>query len=364
LSWPIKLSAIIKFDLKSVYKHMKEELLLSIKDNRGFEAKILADSITKEGHRLTTIEATFPRLILSEFNTHRDFSRNSASSRAIPFWKQLQKIISFGYIPSKLGINQAGMQASVFLYGEKLAEAQAVIKLAKDRAIISTVEMILGRSRVEKALGEAYESVLVNGFSNEEYALILDAVKDFEALVKESKKDGKLIPEDYINLHKQHVNRYLEPYMWHTVVVTASEWGNWDALRISEMAQPEIDAIARMITYLRAQHTPTLLQEGEWHLPLIQEDELHLVKDDIELWKKVSVGRCARVSYETHDGKRDTSKDVSLAEILLNDGHMSPWEHVATPQAEGNWDPKLGGNFKGWVQLRKTIPGEADFSSK
>lgn len=338
--------------------------MLSIKDNRGFEAKILADSITKEGHRLTTIEATFPRLILSEFNTHRDFSRNSASSRAIPFWKQLQKIIATGYIPTKLGINQPGMQAKVFLFGDKLTEAREVIKLAKDRAIISTVEMILGTEKVQRVLGDSYGKILVNGFSEAEYATILSAVKDFEALVKESKQEGVTIPEDYINLHKQHVNRYLEPYMWHTVVVTATEWGNWDALRISEQAQPEIDAIARMITYLRAQHTPTLLQAGEWHLPLIQEDELHLVKDDVELWKKVSVGRCARVSYETHDGKRDTAKDVSLAEILLNDGHMSPWEHVATPQAEGDWDPKLGGNFKGWVQLRKTIPGEADFSSK
>lgn len=338
--------------------------MLSITDNRGFGAKILADSITKEGHRLTTIEATFPRLILSEFNTHRDFSRNSASSRAIPFWKQLQKIITSGYIPTKLGINQAGMQAKVFLYGDKLTEAREVIKIAKDRAIISTVEMILGTEKVQRVLGDSYGKILVSGFSEAEYSLILSAVKDFEALVKESKRDGVNIPEDYINLHKQHVNRYLEPYMWHTVVVTATEWGNWDALRISEQAQPEIDAIARMITYLRAQHTPTLLQEGEWHLPLIQEDELHLVKDDVELWKKVSVGRCARVSYETHDGKRDTDKDVSLAEILLNDGHMSPWEHVATPQAEGDWDPKLGGNFKGWVQLRKTIPGEADFSSK
>lgn len=337
--------------------------MLSIKDNRGFEAKILADSITATGHRLTTIEATFPRLILSEFNTHRDFSRNSASSRAIPFWKQLQKIITSGYVPSKLGINQAGMQARVFLSGEKLREAQAIIKLAKDRAIVSTVEMVLGSDRVRTVLGESYGKVLADGFNAKEYDLILGAVKEFEALVKESKRSDVTIPEDYINLHKQHVNRYLEPYMWHTVIVTATEWGNWDALRISEQAQPEIDAIARMIQYLRNQHTPTLLQEGEWHLPLIQEDEIHLVKDDVELWKKVSVGRCARVSYETHDGIRDTDKDVSLAELLLGDGHMSPWEHVATPQPKDSAE-NLGGNFKGWVQLRKTIPGEADFSSK
>lgn len=338
---------------------MKVGTLLSISDSRGFEAKILADSITAAGDRLTTMEITFPRFILPEFNTHRVFSRNSASSRAIPFWKQLKKIAESGYIPSKLGVNQAGMQASTYIYGNKLNEARHLIKLAQDRAILSTVEMVLGTAKVQSIMGSDYVEAFQTGLTQNDYTVIIDEVRDFEAKVRASKTDETIDLGDSINLHKQHVNRYLEPFMWHKVVVTSTEWGNWDALRISEQAQPEIDAIARMTSYLLAQNTPALLGKDEWHLPLIQEDELHLVKDDIEKWKKVSVGRCARVSYETHDGVRDPDKDVALAVVLLEDGHMSPWEHVATPDMDNSG---LGGNLKGWIQLRKTIPGEADYS--
>lgn len=339
--------------------------MLSITDSRGFGAKMLADSISCEGIRITTIEATFPRFILPEFNTHRDFSRNSASSRAIPFWKQLERVIKYGYIPNVLGVNQPGMQASKYLSGAKLIEAEGILKQAKDRAIVSTVELILGKRSLKNLFGvNNYANILVNGFDEDSYATVLKAVKDFDKMSRDYSRESKEIAEDYLNIHKQHVNRYLEPYMWHTVVVTATEWGNWDALRISPDAQPEIDAIARMIAYLRAQHKPTPLKEGEWHLPLIQDDELAEVYTDIEKWKKVSVGRCARVSYETHDGKRDTSKDVALAEDLLAHGHMSPWEHIATPQVKGKWDNSLAGNFNGWIQLRKTIAGEADFSTK
>lgn len=333
--------------------------MLSISDSRGFEAKILADSITDKNHRLTTMEITFPRFILPEFNTHRVFSRNSASSRAIPFWKQLKKIAESGYIPSKLGVNQAGMQASTYIYGSKLDEARRLIKLAQDRAILSTVEMVLGVDAVKDLMGNDYVNAFQNGLTQDDYTAIIDEVRAFEAKVRASKNDESIDLGDGLNLHKQHVNRYLEPFMWHKVVVTSTEWGNWDALRISDKAQPEIDAIARMTSYLLAQNTPALLGKGEWHLPLIQEDELHLVNDDIEKWKRISVGRCARVSYETHDGVRDLDKDVSLAVILLEDGHMSPWEHVATPDTDNSG---LGGNLQGWVQLRKTISGEADYS--
>lgn len=330
--------------------------MLSITDSRGFEAKVLADSISASGDRLTTMEITFPRFILPEFNTHRVFSRNSASSRAIPFWKQLKKIAESGYVPTKLGVNKSGMQASTYLYGEKLDDARRLIKLAQDRAVLSTVEMVLGVNGLKDILGDNYAESFGKGLSNDEYNDIIEAVRLFEARVRAGEQS-----EDALNLHKQHVNRYLEPFMWHKVIVTSTEWGNWDALRISEHAQPEIDAIARMTAYLLNQNTPELLGEGEWHLPLIQDDEKHLVKDDIEKWKKISVGRCARVSYETHEGVRDPDKDVALAVVLLEDGHMSPWEHVATPDTENTG---LGGNFKGWIQLRKTIPGEADYSTR
>ena len=51
------------------------------------KAVIAADSINVKGKRITTFIVTMPRIVLAELNTHRVFSRNSASSRAIPFTK-------------------------------------------------------------------------------------------------------------------------------------------------------------------------------------------------------------------------------------------------------------------------------------
>jgi hypothetical protein len=87
---------------------------------------------------------------------------------------------------------------------------------------------------------------------------------------------------------------------------------------------------------------------GEWHLPLVQDDERSM---PIEELKKVSAARCARVSYLTHDGKRDIEKDIELCERLRSDRHLSPFEHVATPSSEAD----LHANFRGWVQMRKEI---------
>src|ERR1044072_6059739 len=101
----------------------------------AFDAKVLADSRSPAGRRLTTLEATFPRFVLAEFNTHRVFSRNSASSRAIPIAKQLRRVLDDPSVPIEFGSNQPGMQAAEPLAGEKLEAAEAEWLGARDDAV-------------------------------------------------------------------------------------------------------------------------------------------------------------------------------------------------------------------------------------
>ncbi len=139
--------------------------------------------------------------------------------------------------------------------------------------------------------------------------------------------------------------------MWHTVIVTSTEWQNFFDLRCAPNAQPEIRVAANLVRDRYESGVPAQVEIGDWHLPLLQDDERNL---PIEEQQKISVARCARVSYLTHDGKRDIQADLDLFARLKTDGHLSPFEHVATP-AE---DVEFHANFKGWVQMRKAIEGE------
>jgi thymidylate synthase ThyX len=280
----------------------------------GYEARIERDSISPDGVRLTTFVVTLPRIVLAEFNTHRMLSRNSASSRAIPVEKRIKMIEADPFIPEQFGKNQKGMQASELVSGADADHAWMV-----------------------------WESALK------------EAVARATTLAK-------------IGVHKQLANRLLEPFSWHPVVVTATEWDNFFNLRCHKNAQPEIRKAAEMMRELYVAGKPQELQYGMWHLPFLQPVES---VTPLENWdpKRVCVGRCARVSYLTHDGKREPLADMELADSLLKNGHWSPFEHVARPMTaqEKQWwrvkrdegqDMPFCGNFRGWVQMRKEIPGE------
>lgn len=303
-------------------------------------AKILADSISPDGVRLTTLEVVMPRIVLAEFNTHRMLSRNSASSRAIPVKKMIERVLTNPYIPSSWGKNQKGMQAGEDMVGRDAEIAATHWRMAMENAVHSAQDM-------------------------------LD-----------------------IGIHKQLTNRLLEPFMWHTVIVTATEWDNFFHLRRHPMAHPDIRIVADKMYEVMEASEPQKLDYDDWHIPLVQPDELAFLGGSAEdawaYWTKVSVGRCARVSYLTHDGTRDPQADIELHDRLLSAGHMSPFEHVARParhsdgglvvadDVRADWeDSDTGhdvkavvrlpapkdrwfGNFRGWVQYRKTIAGEAD----
>ncbi len=282
-------------------------------------AKIICDSQPPEGSRLTTMEVVVPRIVLAEFNTHRKFSRNSASSRAIPVEKMIRKVEEDPYIPETWGKNQKGMQAEEALDEHRSALARQCWLQARDSAV-EHVRTMMGAD---------------------------------------------------IGVHKQTTNRLLEPWMWHTIIVTATEWSNFFHLRCHPDAHPAIRLTAEAMLKVYEESTPNKLEWNEWHLPFVRpKDWEEFAKgwmkagnptpEEMLKFVKVSSARCARVSYLTHDGVRDPELDLKLHDRLLSGGHMSPFEHPA--QCEKG--PMPNSNFaEPWVQYRKTIPNESDISA-
>lgn len=281
-----------------------------------YQTRILKDSLAPSGKRLVTWELTYPRFVHAELMTHRLFSRNSASSRAIPVEKLMARVQEDPALPKWWGRNQTGMQAREELSPDLRGQAEALWLRARD--------------------------------------LMLEVVGQLGTL----------------GLHKQLANRLIEPWMFITVIVSATEFDNWFHLRNHKDAQPEIAWVARSMWEQYQSHEPTPVVSGSWHLPLVDdEDRTEAAKrvkreasstEAVDLLKKVAVGRCARVSYLTHDGKRDLDKDVELHDRLCSGpvtgepGHWSPFEHVAKALAE----PRRSGNFIGWSQYRKEFEHE------
>lgn len=261
------------------------------------EARIVEDSISPAGVRLTTLVVKYPRIVLAELNTHRALSRNTASSRAIPVAKIIQRVKEDPFIPSYWGANQPGMQAHTQI--EDPEEAVKWWLESRDLAVI----------QAEKGLE--------------------------------------------LGLHKQLANRILEPYMYIESVVTATDWDNFFALRIHPDAQPEIKELAeRMLEAMNA-HTPRLIEWGDLHLPFVTQEERE--NDFSDNLLAFSTARCARVSYLNHDGSDpNVEKDLKLYNQLLESKHMSPFEHQAVAHPRNT----RFGNFYGWMQHRNMIRGE------
>ena len=278
-----------------------------------YEAIVLADSIA-DGVRLTTLCVTFPRIVLAEFNTHRVFSRNSASSRAIPVRKRIAQIRENPYVPLSFGKNKRGMQA-------------------KDEEVVDADDArVMWRTAAEGAC--VYAESLAG-----------------------------------VGLHKQWANRLVEPFAWHTCIVSATEWENYFALRISEHAQPEICKVSEAMKVAMDESVPEPAKADDWHLPLIDPEtvdslmewadptlaELATTFDSMLI--KLSVARCAAVSYNRHM-EQDVEKELARYEKLLAMGHMSPFEHAAV--VAKRCESKFIGNFRApWIQHRKTLQGEA-----
>ena len=277
------------------------------------EAKVIADSISIEGKRLTTMEVTLHRFVLAEFNTHRVFSRNSASSRAIPVQRQLDNIDAVPALPISHPREQKGMQGGSELEGQDLLDAQDLIR----DILMDTTDSII---------------IYLNRHPDPEH-----------------------------RLHKSVLNRYLEPFMWHTIVVTSTEWDNFFDLRCSPMAQPEIRAAAECMRAAMGISTPVLRDldnivlfnyDIAWHLPYITDEERESMF--ISKLRKISVARCARVSSLHAGDIGDYEKDFRLFDTLTSADpmHASPLEHLAVPC---NNETHEHANFQGWHQFRHLI---------
>lgn len=350
-----------------------------------YNVEILADSLSPQGNRLTTMKITFPRFILAELNTHRMFSRNSASSRAIPFKKMVQMVEENPFIPIAWQKDHKGMQGTEYLINTE-ANIEDWLK-ARDYAI-------------------EYAENLHNGGHG---------------------------------VTKQLCNRLLEPFMWHTVIVTATEWENFFKLRCPQyvhepsgirtkrskkdwvdfnnqltneqksepktdldwlkintsQAEIHIQAIAELMWDAYNESTPKELKPGEWNIPFgdgidtrdllpfmakdydVENPQLHTIA---QKWKvKIATARCARISYETlgDEPKIDYEADIKLHDRLLTEGHMSPFEHCARVMSDEEYlthingqlhlneegrieetSPNLFGwcrNFRGFIQYRHLV---------
>jgi thymidylate synthase ThyX len=284
----------------------------------SIEVKLIEDSINDKGQRLTTYVLRYPRFIHSEILTHRQVSRNASSSRAIPISKVISSIESDIARPIHWGQNQKGMQAHNEVTDDVAAQALALWDEAAHSAI-------------------AYARKMAE-----------------------------------LGIHKQVVNRITEPFSHISVVATATDWANFFYLRYHADAQPEIRELAKQM--YKAYHTnePRLVKTFEAydekaevdvevtknaHLPFVLTEERELpFKDALA----ISQARCARTSYNNHDGtSNDLNKDKTLAKDLSSSGHFSPFEHQGL--SISNAQSKYKGNFNhsfDWVQMRKMYPNE------
>ena len=276
----------------------------------GFYAKVVADS-NCDGTRITTLELKYPRFIHAEFMTHRMFSRNASSSRAIPVEKMLNECTAQ---PIHWGKNQAGMQADAALSPADESVAIQIWEAAREHAIHHSRELLS------------------------------------------------------LETHKQVANRITEPFQFIKVIVTATEWQNFFDLRLHKDAQPEIMELANLMMTAMNESDETWLEYDDWHLPYITQKDIRLGLD-VRDARMVSAGRCARVSYMNHDNSEpDIRRDRNLANVLLFSKHLSPFEHQARPMNIMN-DVSLGfevgtthldrngyvwsGNFRNWIQHRQ-----------
>lgn len=282
---------------------------------------------------LITYLVRYPRFIHAEFMTHRLFARNASSSRAIPVKRMIEDVMRDPAMPIHWGMNQRGMQADV--------ENDSPV-------FINTFYEDQGRIDRHTMEYTAKSAWLEGRDRAVEVALAFDAA----------------------GYHKQVVNRIIEPYAHINVVVTASNFDNFFWLRRHKDAQPEIRELADRMWEAKQASTPTLLLGGQWHLPFVTEDDRArpgVTESDLI---KLSVARCARTSYLTHDGRTpDFDEDTELYERLVGSAplHASPAEHQATTDTPiftglntAQWGSRhMSGNLdEGWIQFRKTLPGE------
>lgn len=262
--------------------------------SKKITVQVVKHSITRADSPIATLALVYPRFIHGEFMTHRMFSRNAMSSRAVPVAKMIEQVRNDPVVPIHWGANQPGMQANAELQGD-------------DR---------------ERALAEWLRAAKT-------------AADHAETLMD-------------IGAHKQVVNRILEPFQWMHTIVTATDWDNFFELRCHDAAEPHMRALAECMRHALSLSKPVV---RDTHIPYFDDMEFLKVKN-VEEACMVSAARCARVSYLNHDGSDPViAKDLALAEMLKTSKHASPFEHIAFAAGAET----RSRNFTGWTQFREVL---------
>lgn len=325
----------------------------------GIKATVLAYSISKAGKKFITWEIEYPRLVLAELNTHKMLSKNSFSSRAVPFLKMLEQLNGR---PVRFGANQAGMQDKGEDYDAKVMGSWGEAPVAPEEAWEDAKQLAIGMAR---------------NFSTAGY-------------------------------HKQVYNRLLEPWQMMKTVISGTELDNFFWLRDHDAADPTLHELARVMKEAMDALEPMLLAAGEWHLPYVDTfrdpfsgrlrygewlanpddaDDLMFLDWALEDAIKVSCARCAAVSYRNEGYGLEKSIEVYGNLVGGDRKHASAFEHCASPCEEesqqsdfghlygvnvpfdpSTWEPGIthvdrkgrlwSGNLCGFIQYRKLIPGE------
>ena len=265
------------------------------------DIEIIADTQWRNGPRITTFLLVYPRFFHQEFLTHRAISRNSASSRAIPTEKIIQQVRLEPCLPWHIGANQPGMVADN--PAEDLTQQAFLedVRLLRDHSV---------------KLAEKWKGVI----------------------------------------HKQTVNRYLEPWMKIAVVATATDWANFFHLRCHKTAEPHFREMAIKMCEMYYANTEEII-ENYMHLPFVTEEEMEANPGIPSFeWMQISAARCGRVTHFRQGKLEDKTleEDIARGEQFAKDGHWSPLEHPADIAVATQYY----GNFKGWFPLRKYYSDE------
>lgn len=305
------------------------------KTSKGITARVVQASESVHGKKIITFELEYPRFVHSELLTHRMFSRNAMSSRAVPVKKMIDQVMKDPAMPVHWGKNQSGMQADEECDND-VWNWNNDVRMSRDEAWRNCA--------IELAMH-------ANTFSESGY-------------------------------HKQIVNRLIEPFQKMKTVVTATEWYNFFELRCHKDAQPEIKLLAELMRecYEEAEFMP--LNSGEWHVPYVNRQRCsdtgnlyYYLDEDTDVSDinalKVSASCCAQVSYRALDDSLDKALDIYDRLVTSKPIHASPFEHQAMAPSSINFAFKTdldkgfthydlsgnawSGNFKGWIQYRQLL---------
>jgi hypothetical protein len=281
-------------------------------------AKTIEHSIAPHGGELITLELCLPERIHKEILRHRMFSFSVMSTRATPYRVMRNEVMENPYIPLVWTWNGTGMQPKEEMPPEEVAFALDSWMTARDDAVFEADQL------------------------------------------------------DKLGVHKSDVTTLISPFLMTKMLVTATEWNNFFALRLHKDAKVEMQVLAKRMAEAIRDSAPTARagrksvladhwkQTKNWHLPYVTQEERDEFPDSSEPYlAKISAARCARVSYFTRDGKKsDIMKDLKLYDRLVSGDNVeaSPLEHQGYPDFyRDTWH----GNFQGWFQFRKMIPNES-----